>query len=190
MTLSSGRLDSKCARLHAGHTHTYSTVGYVVIESGSPFAPRSHAVLPLLDCICIRFESGHARQSCRWSKIYSCHWTISPDAECSLTIGTLESIRCQGSESSSSITCSVPLEMQPMRNRNRRCCKQASHTGRQHLFVCSVHSRSCTVGAQHIQISLQVWSEPSMVEAGAYEFADTAKFLAAGQTHVLSICLY
>ena len=27
---------------------------------------------------------------------------------------------------------------------------------------------------------LQVWSEPSMVEAGAYEFADTAKFLAAG----------
>lgn len=38
---------------------------------------------------------------------------------------------------------------------------------------------------------LQVWSEPSMVEAGAYEFADTAKFLAAGThcicTHATSI---
>lgn len=30
---------------------------------------------------------------------------------------------------------------------------------------------------------LQVWSEPSMVEAGAYEFADTAKFLTAGQSY-------
>lgn len=29
---------------------------------------------------------------------------------------------------------------------------------------------------------LQVWSEPSMVEAGAYEFADTAKFLTAGES--------
>lgn len=29
-------------------------------------------------------------------------------------------------------------------------------------------------------ITLQVWSEPTMVDAGAYEFADTAKFLAAG----------
>ena len=30
---------------------------------------------------------------------------------------------------------------------------------------------------------MQVWSEPSMVEAGAYEFADTAKFLEAGELH-------
>ena len=36
---------------------------------------------------------------------------------------------------------------------------------------------------------LQVWSEPSMVEAGAYEFADTAKFLAAG-TNCTRTCLF
>ena len=35
---------------------------------------------------------------------------------------------------------------------------------------------------------MQVWSEPSMVEAGAYEFADTAKFLAAGQPWLPHTC--
>jgi len=36
-------------------------------------------------------------------------------------------------------------------------------------------------------LPVQVWSEPSMVEAGAYEFADTAKFLSAGEMgHVCS----
>ena len=69
--------------------------------------------------------------------------------------------------------------LQPMRS---PCyCKHARHTARQCLFM---HD---TVVAQHIESRLQVWSEPSMVEAGAYEFADTAKFLAAGQIHVLSI---
>ena len=38
-----------------------------------------------------------------------------------------------------------------------------------------------------MSITLQVWSEPSMVEAGAYEFADTAKFLAAG-TQCMHTC--
>lgn len=36
--------------------------------------------------------------------------------------------------------------------------------------------------------TMQVWSEPSMVEAGAYEFADTAKFLAAGQAWLPHTC--
>ena len=30
----------------------------------------------------------------------------------------------------------------------------------------------------------RVWSEPAMVEAGAHEFAETAKFLEAGETGV------
>ena len=34
---------------------------------------------------------------------------------------------------------------------------------------------------------MQVWSEPSMVEAGAYEFADTAKFLAAGESPLVEL---
>ena len=38
-------------------------------------------------------------------------------------------------------------------------------------------------------VTLQVWSEPSMVEAGAYEFADTAKFLAAGDNLCVCVCV-
>ena len=51
---------------------------------------------------------------------------------------------------------------------------------------CKVDQQSCSATPSLLTRSrnkvsmMQVWSEPSMVEAGAYEFADTAKFLAAG----------
>ncbi len=38
------------------------------------------------------------------------------------------------------------------------------------------------VGCAHLaRAALQVWSEPEMVEAAAYEFADTAKYVETGE---------